>query len=257
MRWKLSSFILVLLTIAIVLPEAHAMQMAAAPVPSDWAYITGTVTYDGKPQDGVSVAIPGGNSYTTKDGGYYKIYAYPRISVTVTASYKGASMTRNVEVGGEGSLTEYNFSLTSVPVTGSPTPTAPPAPQTTAMTGTVKCDGNPVRGALVTIPGVSSVRTDSYGQYMAVVPAGQNMTVSVMTDAGTVSRTVISPVNGTSFEVDLEAFSPTATPQATATPLAPTTQPATPTPAPAGSELLVVLTLVGLVAAIGLLVNKK
>ena len=260
MRSKLALTMMVLLIFILTMPALQAMQIRQAEIPKDWAYITGKVMYNGKYQDGVSVSIPGGSSDTTKDGGNYKIYAYPRFAVSVTASYKGTSMTRSVEVEGESSTTIYNFNLTT---NEKPTEIPTPAPQTIVMIGSIKYDGNPLGGALVNISPGKNVRTDSSGQYMAVVLGGQNLTISVETAKGSVSKNVTSPTEGTSFVVDLNYTSPTPTVTITVTPQTSSstgnvssisTGNVTPTAAsvPAGNESLIILSTAGLLAAIGL-----
>ncbi|WP_424356842.1 hypothetical protein [Methanocella sp. MCL-LM] len=233
--------------------------MAQAPIPNDWAYVSGIVTYNGKPQDGVSVVIPGGtmegSSFTTRDGGYYKVSAYPGLAVSIKVSYRGASMTRSVETGGESSNTTYNFDLTAVeaPVTATPVT----VPDTIVLVGSVKHDNSPLPGVFVNISPVTRAKTDMSGQFMANVPTGENLTVSVETPAGIISKNVTSPTEGTSFAVDLTSFSPSPTVEVTPTPAAPTSLPATPTAAPAGSESVILLSAAGILAAIGLLCLRK
>ncbi|WP_148266471.1 hypothetical protein [Methanocella arvoryzae] len=213
--------------------------------------MSGIVTYNGKPQDGVLVTVPGGtmegSSFTTRDGGYYKVSAYPGLVVSIKVSYKGASMTRSVETGGEGSNTTYNFDLTGVEPSVSATPVT--VPETIVLVGSVKHDGSPVQGVFVNISPVTRVKTDMSGQFMATVPSGVNLTISAETPAGLVSKNVTSPVEGTSFAVDLISTSPEPTVTVTPTPIAPTSLPATPTAAPAGGEVLLILSVISLLAA--------
>ena len=235
-------------------PSAMALQMAEAPIPGDWAYVSGIVTYNGKPQDGVLVTIPGGtmegSSFTTRDGGYYKVSAYPGLAVSIKVSHRGASMTRSVETGGESSNTTYNFDLTAVEPSVSVTPVT--VPETIVLVGSVKHDGSPVQGVFVNVSPVTRVKTDMSGQFMATVTLAINLTISAETPAGLVSKTVTSPAEGTSFAVDLTSTSPEPTATVTPTPMAPTSLPATPTAAPAGSEVLIVLSAISLLAAAGL-----
>ncbi len=269
MRSKLALTMVVLILFILTMPVFHAMQMQQAETPKDMAYVTGRVTYNGNYQDGVSLSIPGGSSDKTKDGGYYKLAAFPNLVVSITASYKGVSKTRSVEAEGEGSIVTYNFDLTSSEYqSGTPTVTPTPVPQTIVMIGTIRYDGNPLTGALVNISPVKEVRTDSSGQYMVVVPEGQNLTISVETAKGSISKNVTSPTEGTSFVVDLNYTSPAPTVTVTVTPVVPSdtisvspvpTGNGTPTPAsvPAGNESLAILSVIGFMAIIGLLRQRK
>jgi hypothetical protein len=257
MRWKISSILVALIILLLTVPTTQAMQMAA-PVPSDWAYVSGIVTFNGEPKDGVYVRIPGGSqegsTFTTRDGGYYKISTYPRLVTSIEVSYHGFTMTRSVETGGEGSNTTFNFDLTGVEATVAVTPT--PLPQTVVLTGTVMYDHKPLGGASVNVSPITVVKTDSTGHYMTVVPTGQNLTITAITDGGSVSKNVTSPTEGTSFTVDLTAYAPSVTPQVTAN-TGPTVTPIPLPPASGNSESVVILSAIGLLAAIGLIRLRK
>lgn len=236
------------------MPVSQAMQMAQAPIPGDWAYLSGRVTYNGDYQDGVSVSLPGGSSDITKDGGYYKLSAYPNIAVSVSVSYKGATLTRAVETGGESSNTTYNFDLVAVAtptVVVSPTPT--PVPENVCLAGTVTYDNSPLPGVFVQIWPYTKVKTDMSGKYMATVPFGQNLSISVETPAGVTTKNVTSPVGEADMVVDFNVAKAAAT--VTPIPITPTPVPAV--SAPAGNETITVLSVAGLLAAIGLFRLRK
>ncbi|WP_424356843.1 hypothetical protein [Methanocella sp. MCL-LM] len=271
MRIKSKLMIILLVSLivtAIVLPAITSAQTSST--------ITGRVTYQGTYMDGVKVELVGGASDTTKNGGYYNLSVVPNIAVSVRASFANASETKTVMAGEAGSTVTQNFDL-------APLPTATPAsqalgPNTATIVGLVKYQGSPLAGVEVNVSPVTKVTTTNTGHYSANVPGNLNVTVSVVTAAGSDSKAIVTPASGT-IVVDLnitEAGAVTATPVATATATAiatitatpgatpvstptATAIPATPTPtaAPAGSEFAVALAAVGILAAIGLIKIRK
>ncbi|CAJ38063.1 carboxypeptidase-like regulatory domain-containing protein [Methanocella arvoryzae] len=265
---KLTVILLVsLLLTAILVPAIAAAQSTST--------ITGRVTYQGNYMDGVKVELVGGSSDTTKDGGYYTLSVVPNIAVTVRASYGTDSQTKTVMAGEAGSTVTQNFDLAPLS-TASPISQAL-GPNTVTIVGQVKYDGNPLSGVDVNVSPVTVVTTDNSGQYQAGVPGNLNVTVSVVTAAGSDSKSVVTPASGT-MVVNLNVSAtgaatptaePTPTPEATATPVPTATEtitatpaptatavPATPTAAPAGSELTIALAAIGILAAIGLFRRK-
>lgn len=274
-----------LLTVTAFNVVAYAQQ-------SSMATLTGRVTYNGSYQDNATVALVGGGSDTTKNGGYYTLNVVPNIAVTMKASYGDQVQTKTIDAGIAGSSTTVNFDL-AVPPAQTPA-TVVLGPKTVTLLGTVKYRGDPLMGIPVNVSPVTTVNTDSAGHYQAMVPAGLYVTVSAITAVGSATKIIMTPAAGENVVVDLTldeagvgagagagAGAGIATPTITATPEATTdatanitatpvstpvivspeptvtSVPPTPTAAPAGSESLAIISVFSMMAVIVLTKQKK
>ncbi len=275
----------IVLLVALLL-TVTAFNVIAYAQQSSMATLTGRVTYNGSYQDNATVALVGGGSDTTKNGGYYTLNVVPNIAVTMKASYGDQVQTKTIDAGIEGSATTVNFDL-AVPPTQTPA-TVVLGPKTVTLLGTVKYRGDPLMGIPVNVSPVTTVNTDSAGHYQAMVPAGLYVTVSAVTAVGSATKIIMTPAVGENVVVDLtldeagagagagiatptSAATPEATTDATAnitaTPVSTpvivspeptvTSVPPTPTAAPAGSESLAIISVFSMMAVIVLTKLKK
>lgn len=265
----------ILLSVLILAAFLPAISFGAAST-----IITGRVTFNGTYQDDVTVSVSGANSDITKNGGYYNITSVPaNIAVFVTASYMGHSQKKALTTGEPGSYSTLNFEL-NIPPTPTPlvlTPGENPA----RLTGTVKYKGDTLVGAPINVSPFSIVYTDANGRYTIPVPPDTNLTVSIEISGGSASKDIVTPGSGKTMIVDLvipDSSVPCVTPAAitgipaaiTGIPAAitgipttlavtvttvPSPAKATATPA-AGSEIIVLLSLTGLLCA-ATLIGKK
>ena len=275
MRTKPNLTIVLLVALLLTVTTLQALVYAQQ---SSTATLTGRVSYNGSYQDNATVALVGGSSDITKNGGYYNLSVVPNIAVTMKASYGDQSQTKTIDAGAAGSSTTVDFALAVVP-TQTPA-TVVLGPKTVTLLGTVKYKGDPLMGIPVNVSPVTTVNTDSTGHYQAMVPAGLSVNVSAVTAVGSASKSIITPAAGENVVVDLTldgavaatvtattvatagaAENITATPVSTpvtASPLATVTAaPATPTPTPAGSESLVIISIFSILAVIMLTILKK
>jgi len=279
----------IVLLVALLLTMT-AFNVVAYAQQSSMATLTGRVTYNGSYQDNATVALVGGGSDTTKNGGYYTLNVVPNIAVTMKASYGDQVQTKTIDAGIAGSVTTVNFDL-AVPPTQTPA-TVVLGPKTVTLLGTVKYRGDPLMGIPVNVSPVTTVNTDSAGHYQAMVPAGLYVTISAVTAVGSATKIIMTPAAGENVVVDLtldesgagagagagagiatptsvatpeattdDAVNITATPVSTPVIVSPeptvTSVPPTPTAAPAGSESLAIISVFSMMAVIVLTKLKK
>jgi hypothetical protein len=172
--------------------------------------ISGTITRDGSPLQGVSVTATGGHTQTvtTNSNGNYTLTNIPNgtVGVTITPSLTGHTFTpENRIINGPvtANVTGQNFSAALLTYT---------------VSGTITRDGSPLQGVTVTASGghTQSVTTNSNGIYTLtnVVYGSTNITITPTLAGHTFSpsnRTINGPVTanitGENFSAALLTYS--------------------------------------------------
>gem|GEM_PF-1150526 len=157
--------------------------------------ISGTITSSlGGNLSGVTVSIPGKSTTTAANGTYTLSNVIPG-NYTVSASLANYNNNSAPATVTQGQTTTVNMSL--VPLPGS-------------ITGQITSGGNPVRGAVCSIPGYAAVSADYDGYYTisGVTPGTYTLTVSRYGYyASTNTGQVVSPNQATTKDVSLSFVS--------------------------------------------------
>ena len=130
----------------------------ADPASPPTGQIDGRVVIEAEGIDGISVALSGGASTTTRGGGYFSFTDVEAGHYTITISRHAAdasfdATTAEATIGRDGGTVTRNFAGSWI--------------RTASLTGTVTMDGQGLQGITVTVSGPDEARTqtDDNGRY--------------------------------------------------------------------------------------------